>query len=70
VSVCIVFVNFLKLGKLGPSSPSSPSLTEFTDFRVFYPILHGISELTCKIVRFYESTREFNNHDRISKKDK
>ena len=55
----VVFVNFVKLGKLGPSSPS---LTEFVNFRVFYPISYGIYELTRKIVRFYESTREFDNH--------
>jgi len=69
----IVFDNFVKLGKLGPSLPSWPSLTdfnrvwlnltEFTDFRVFYPISHDIPELTRKIVRFYESTHEFDNHD-------
>jgi hypothetical protein len=37
-------------------------LTEFTDFWIYYPISHYISELTRKIRRFYESTREFDNH--------
>jgi hypothetical protein len=46
----MVFVNSIELGKLGSSLPSSPSLTKFTNFQVFYPISHGISELTRKIV--------------------
>ena len=49
----MVFVNSIELGKLGsslPSLPSSLSLTKFTNFQVFYPISHGISELTRKIV--------------------
>ena len=37
------------------------SLTEFTGFRVFNLILHVIYMLTRKIIRFYESTRDFNN---------
>ena len=38
------------------------SLTEFDHFRVFNSILHVICELTRKIVRFYESTRDFDNN--------
>jgi hypothetical protein len=58
--------NFVNLGKLGPSLPS---LTNFNRiwpslliFKFFYPISHVISVLTRKIIRFYESTCEFDNH--------
>ena len=34
-------------------------LTEFDGFQVFNLILHVIYRLTCKIVWFYESTRDF-----------
>ena len=39
-----------------------PILTEFASFRVFYLISHSICVLTRKIVWFYESTHEFDNH--------
>ena len=60
----IDFVNFFEVGKpsLTDFNQVWLSLTEFTDFRVCYPISHYISELTRKIGRFYESTREFDNH--------
>ena len=39
-----------------------PGLTDFTGFRVLTPILHVLCVLTCKIERFYELKRIFNNH--------
>jgi hypothetical protein len=47
--------------KIGVSLPILPSLTDFTGFWVFSLILHVRYILTRKIVRFYESTRNFNN---------
>jgi hypothetical protein len=50
-------INFFSLS----NSLTRSVFTEFNCFRVFNPILHVIYELTRKIVRFYESTRDFDN---------
>jgi len=50
------FCNFCQTRKLDPSLMSWPSLTEFAN-----PMLHVIYNLTRKIVRFYDSTRDFDN---------
>jgi hypothetical protein len=45
-----------------------PILNKFNWFQVFNPILHVIYMLTCKIVRFYELTRDFDNNVYKNKK--
>ena len=42
---------------------SLPILSKFDRFRVFNSISHVIYMLTRKIIRFYESTHDFDNND-------
>jgi len=58
------FLQFMRFGEIAKSVMKSRFCTispDFTHFRFFQTIQHAKHVLTRKIVRFYESKRDFNN---------